>query len=214
MITGASRTKRDPGQRIRRLRRERGMSLAKIGQATTSPGLSSTRSSWDGRSRRLRVLRVIADRLGTHVDYLLEGRLPELDRELALERARVLLLRGEPRRALIGLRGIHGSSGRSAPTSTCRGRGPAQLGRNESAQKILDAERKVIASTATTRAWTAGAPFTGRAYSATATATRSAAAKPICRSPSGRPGPAPPRSARALPLGADPAGGLGPTGRR
>src|SRR5580693_5739049 len=44
-----------------------------------------------GRSQpSTRVLRVIAGRLGTEVDYLLEGRLPGVERELALERARGL----------------------------------------------------------------------------------------------------------------------------
>ena len=48
-----------------------------------------------------RVLRVIAGRLGTEVDYLLEGRLPAVERELALEKGRVLLARGDARRALV-----------------------------------------------------------------------------------------------------------------
>src|SRR5258708_28610510 len=57
-----------------------------------------------GRSQpSTRVLRVIAGRLGTEVDYLLEGRLPNLERELALERARVLMARGQARRALAAL---------------------------------------------------------------------------------------------------------------
>ena len=93
------------GVRIRRLRRERGVSLAKIGGGDFTRAFLSQVEL--GRAQpSLRVLRVIADRLGTHVDYLLEGRSPEVDRELALERARVLLLRGEPKRALISLRGL------------------------------------------------------------------------------------------------------------
>src|SRR5713101_3296186 len=57
-----------------------------------------------GRSQpSTRVLRVIAGRLGTEVDYLLEGKSPNLDRELALERARVLVARGQARRALMAL---------------------------------------------------------------------------------------------------------------
>src|SRR6266566_2043289 len=61
-----------------------------------------------GRSQpSTRVLRVIAGRLGTEVDYLLEGRLPNLDRELALERVRALqrgeafsVGRGDPQAAI------------------------------------------------------------------------------------------------------------------
>jgi len=58
-----------------------------------------------GRSQpSTRVLRVIAVRLGTEVDYLLEGRQPHVDHELALEKARVLLARGDARRALLALK--------------------------------------------------------------------------------------------------------------
>jgi len=93
-----------------------------------------------------RVLRVIAGRLGTQVDYLLEGRLPELDRQLALERARLLLLRGYARRALVVLEGIHGIEW---PLSTdvhlARAEALLKLGQKEKAQAIIDAERKVIA---------------------------------------------------------------------
>src|SRR3979411_2416090 len=57
-----------------------------------------------GRSQpSTRVLRGIAGRLGTAVDHLLEGRLPGVERELALEKARVLLARGHARRALAAL---------------------------------------------------------------------------------------------------------------
>src|SRR2546430_16701269 len=91
------------GTRIRRLRRERGVSLAKIGDGDFTRAFLSQVEL--GRAQpSLRVLRVIADRLGTHGDYLLEGPPPEGDRELALERARGLVLRGEPKRAAISLR--------------------------------------------------------------------------------------------------------------
>lgn len=93
-----------------------------------------------------RVLRVIADRLGTQVDYLLEGRLPQFDRELALERARLLLLRGYARRALAILNGIHGIEW---PLSTdvhlARAEAMMKIGETEKAKAIIDAERKVIA---------------------------------------------------------------------
>src|SRR5712664_3326902 len=90
------------GQRIRRVRTERGMSLAKV----SGPDFSRAflHQVEHGRSQpSTRVLRVIAGRLGTEVDYLLEGRLPNLDRELALERSRVLMARGQARRALVAL---------------------------------------------------------------------------------------------------------------
>src|SRR2546427_4748513 len=132
------------GTRIRRLRRERGVSLAKIGgEDFTRAFLSQVEL---GRAQpSLRVLRVIADRLGTHVDYLLEGRSPEVDRELAVERARILLLRGEAKRALISLRGLDEAAwpiGTDARLTEAEAL--AELGQHERARKILDAERMVI----------------------------------------------------------------------
>jgi transcriptional regulator with XRE-family HTH domain len=47
-----------------------------------------------------RVLRVIAHRLGAPVEYLLEGATPSLDRQVAVERARVEAARGKFREAL------------------------------------------------------------------------------------------------------------------
>src|SRR6202163_1824237 len=90
------------GQRIRRVRQERGMSLANV----SGPDFSRAflHQVEHGHSQPSpRVLRVIAGRLGTEVDYLLDGRLPGVERELALEKARVLLARGDPRRALAAL---------------------------------------------------------------------------------------------------------------
>lgn len=90
------------GQRIRRIRHQRGLSLASVG------GEDFTRAFLNqvemGKARpSVRVLRVIAERLGTDVDYLLEGKPGSVDRELALERARVLYLKGQPQRALQAL---------------------------------------------------------------------------------------------------------------
>src|ERR1700694_332090 len=90
------------GQRIRRVRQARGMSLAKV----SGPDFSRAflHQVEHGQSQpSTRVLRVIAGRLGTEVDYLLDGRLPGVERELALEKARVLLARGDARRALAAL---------------------------------------------------------------------------------------------------------------
>src|SRR6202165_5912234 len=90
------------GQRIRRVRQERGMSLAKVsGEDFSRAFLNQVEL---GRSQpSTLVLRFITGRLGTEVDYLLEGRLPGVERELALEKARVLVARGHARRALAAL---------------------------------------------------------------------------------------------------------------
>ncbi|HVH63145.1 MAG TPA: helix-turn-helix domain-containing protein, partial [Candidatus Dormibacteraeota bacterium] len=90
------------GQRIRRIRHQRGMSLASVG------GEDFTRAFLNqvemGKARpSVRVLRVIAERLGTDVDYLLEGRQGGVDREVSLEKARVLYLKGQPQKALQAL---------------------------------------------------------------------------------------------------------------
>src|ERR1700704_1128438 len=122
------------GQRIRRLRHDRGMSLAKVSGGDF--GRVFLNQVELGRSQpSTRVLRVIAGRLGTEVDYLLEGRLPNLDRELALERARVLLARGQARRALAALGDAMGAA--DWPMSTdarlCEAEALRALGRSEEA---------------------------------------------------------------------------------
>jgi transcriptional regulator with XRE-family HTH domain len=100
-----------------------------------------------GRSQpSTRVLRVIAGRLGTEVDYLLEGRLPNLDRELALERARVLVARGQARRALAAV--VEALDASDWPIRTdarlCQAEALRAVGRAEEADAILAEERKVI----------------------------------------------------------------------
>lgn len=102
-----------------------------------------------GRSQpSTRVLRVIAGRLGTEVDYLLEGRLPGLDRELALERARVLVARGKARQALTVLAGAGDPSGWPLRTDVrlCQAAALRAIGRLEEAGEILAEEKKVIAA--------------------------------------------------------------------
>ena len=91
------------GQRIRRIRQDRGMSLAKVvGDDFSRAFLNQVEL---GKARpSIRVLRIIADRLGTEAEYLLEGHEAGIERELALEKGRVLLLQGDPRRALLALR--------------------------------------------------------------------------------------------------------------
>lgn len=90
------------GGRIRRLREERGMSLARVAGGDFSRAFLNQVEM--GKSQpSTRLLRVIANRLGAPVEYLLEGATPSLDRRLALERARVDVVRGRCREALAAL---------------------------------------------------------------------------------------------------------------
>ena len=100
-----------------------------------------------GRSQpSTRVLRVIAGRLGTEVDYLLEGRLPGVERELALEKGRVLLARGDARRALAALRPAADSAEwpLGSEARLCAAGALMALGRATEAQEILVAEKALI----------------------------------------------------------------------
>src|SRR5437764_6319009 len=94
---------RSPGQRSRRIRNQRGMSLAKVVRDDVSRAFLNQVEMGKARPS-IRVLRIIAERLGTEVEYLLEGQQAGIERELALEKGRVLLAHGEPKRALIALR--------------------------------------------------------------------------------------------------------------
>jgi transcriptional regulator with XRE-family HTH domain len=135
------------GQRIRRLRQGRGLSLAKVSGVDFSRAFLNQVEL--GRSQpSTRVLRVIAGRLGTEVDYLLEGRLPSLDRELALERARVLIARGDHRRALAALAPALDASDWPLGTDArlCEAEAMRMAGRTDEARAILSAERKVISA--------------------------------------------------------------------
>lgn len=90
------------GQRIRKLRHERGMSLAKVARDDFSRAFLNQIEM--GRARpSIRVLRVIADRLQAPVEYLLEGGLPTTDREIAAERGRIAAVLGRWREALMTL---------------------------------------------------------------------------------------------------------------
>jgi transcriptional regulator with XRE-family HTH domain len=135
------------GQRIKRIRHQRGMSLAKVSGGDFSRAFLNQVEL--GRSQpSTRVLRVIAGRLGTEMDYLLEGKLPNLDRELALERARVLLARGSPRRALSALGEAIDASDwpLRSDVRLCQAQVLQALGRADEADEILQEERKVIAA--------------------------------------------------------------------
>jgi transcriptional regulator with XRE-family HTH domain len=135
------------GRRIRRLRQERGMSLAKVSGGDFSRAFLNQVEL--GRSQpSTRVLRVIAGRLGTQVDFLLEGRLPGLDRELALERARVLVARGDPSRALAAVEAAARSADWPLGTDArlCKAEALSALGRADEAVALLKAEKEVIGS--------------------------------------------------------------------
>jgi len=133
------------GQRIKRIRHQRGMSLAKVVQDDFSRAFLNQVELGKARPS-IRVLRIIADRLGTEVEYLLEGQEAGLERELALEKGRVLLAQGESRRALLALKPALtsydwplGSDARVA-----RAQGLLAMGRQAEAAEILDLERKQI----------------------------------------------------------------------
>jgi transcriptional regulator with XRE-family HTH domain len=133
------------GQRIRRLRHDRGMSLAKVSGVDFSRAFLNQVEL--GRSQpSTRVLRVIAGRLGTEVDYLLEGRLPGVERELALEKARVLVARGHAKRALAALGTAVDSLEWPLGTDArlCQAAALRMLGRLEEANTILVEEKELI----------------------------------------------------------------------
>jgi transcriptional regulator with XRE-family HTH domain len=133
------------GDRIRRIRRQRGLSLAKVGKSDFSRAFLSQVEL--GRAQpSTRVLRVIAGRLGTEVDYLLEGGLPSVERELAFERARVLLRRSEPRRALAALEAASPTLEwpLAADMLLCQGEALRMLGQTEESDEALARARKMI----------------------------------------------------------------------
>ncbi|MEA2655811.1 MAG: hypothetical protein QOI23_1176 [Chloroflexota bacterium] len=135
------------GQRIRRLRHDRGMSLARVSGGDFSRAFLNQVEL--GRSQpSTRVLRVIAGRLGTEVDYLLEGRLPAMERELALEKGRVLVARGHARRALAALGTVVDSFDWPLGTDArlCQAEALLLLGREEEAADVLSTEKPLIAA--------------------------------------------------------------------
>jgi transcriptional regulator with XRE-family HTH domain len=133
------------GERIRRLRVQQGLSLARVvGDDVSRAFLNQVEM---GKARpSIRVLRILAERLGTEVEYLLEGRQAGVDRELSLEKGRVLIALGEHRRALTALRAaVHaydwplGTDARLAQAEALIG-----AGRREEALEILKRERNEI----------------------------------------------------------------------
>ena len=135
------------GQRIRRIRKQRGLTLAKVGRDDfTRAWLSQIELGKASPSTRL--LRVIAERLATPVEYLLEGREESIERELALEKGRVLMARGEPRRALLALKPavdwLEWPLGTDA--RLCLAEIYFVTGQKDRARKVLEREKVLIAA--------------------------------------------------------------------
>ena len=93
------------GQRIRKVRHARGMTLAQVAGGDFSRAFLNQVEM--GRSQpSTRVLRVIATRLGTPIDYLVGGSSRLGDLEVAVERARAALERGDVEVARTILEGV------------------------------------------------------------------------------------------------------------
>lgn len=133
------------GQRIRRVRRDRGLSLAGVGRTDFTRAFLSQVELGHAQPS-MRVLRLIASRLGTQVEYLLEGQDAGIERELALERARVLLARGEPRKALLALGPALESQDWPHRTDArlCRAQALMATGARAEAEAILAEEAEVL----------------------------------------------------------------------
>ena len=133
------------GDRVRKLRMERGMSLAKVAGGDFSRAFLNQVELNKARPS-VRVLRVIADRLQAPVDYLLDGSTPSLDREIALEKARGELARGNLRRCLAliepALDATEWPLGVDA--RLCAGEAMLRLGREDQGRALLDAQRGAI----------------------------------------------------------------------
>ena len=143
-MTDAPREPEKLGDRIRRLRLERGMTLARVAQGDFSRAFVNQVEK--GRANpSIRVLRVMAERLGTQAQYLIDGTLPVLDREIALERARLALLRGELDVALAELEVVNGTEWPLAvDAALCRAQVLFTQGRAAEADALLEAQRTTI----------------------------------------------------------------------
>ena len=122
------------------------MSLAQVAGSDFSRAFLSQVET--GRSQAsTRTLRIIAARLGTQVEYLLQGTAPTLERDLALERARIMLARGRPRRCLQELRDL--PEVRDWPfgfdARLCAGAALLTLGRRSGAERALAGAAALLA---------------------------------------------------------------------
>jgi len=132
------------GERIHRLRLERGMSMAKVGQGDFSRAFVSQVEK--GRANpSIRVLKVIAQRLGTQAQYLIDGTLPVLDREIALERARLALCRGEFEASLAELEPVTDSEWPlGTDAALCRAEALIGLDRGADADAVIESQRPAV----------------------------------------------------------------------
>jgi transcriptional regulator with XRE-family HTH domain len=133
------------GDRVRKLRMERGMSLAKVAGGDFSRAFLNQVELNKSRPS-VRVLRVIADRLGAPVDYLLDGSTPSLDREIALEKARLELARGDLRRCLSLIEPAIDAKEwpLGVDARLCAGEAMLRLGRVEEAMTLLEEQRAAL----------------------------------------------------------------------
>lgn len=132
------------GRRIRRLRQERGMTLAQVaGQDFTRAFLNQVEMGRSMPSTRL--LRVIASRLGAPVDYLVDGSVRVIDLELAVERARLALLQGNAKRALTLVEpALQERMALGSDARICAAEALRVLGRADEANRLLDAEEPLL----------------------------------------------------------------------
>jgi transcriptional regulator with XRE-family HTH domain len=133
------------GDRVRKLRMERGMSLAKVAGGDFSRAFLNQVELNKARPS-VRVLRVIADRLQAPVDYLLDGSTPSLDREIALEKARIDLAGGNLRRCLAVIEPALDATEwpLGVDARLCAGEALLRLGRTEQGTRLLEAQRDPI----------------------------------------------------------------------
>jgi transcriptional regulator with XRE-family HTH domain len=130
------------GQRIRRARLERGLTLAQVaGEDFSRAFLNQVEM---GRSQpSTRVLRVIATRLGEPLDYLVEGSL--IERELVVERARLALARGRHRAALeLVEAALADRSATGTDARLCAAEALLTLGREAEARKLVQDEERLL----------------------------------------------------------------------
>ncbi len=135
------------GDRVRKLRMERGLSLAKVAGGDFSRAFLNQVELNKSRPS-VRVLRVIADRLDAPVDYLLDGSTPSLDREIALEKARLELARGDLRRCLSAIEPALDAKEwpLGVDARLCAGEAMLRLGRQEEGTQLLEEQRGPIAA--------------------------------------------------------------------
>lgn len=133
------------GARIRRLRNERGMSLAQVAGGDFSRAFLHQVETGKAQPST-RVLRMIANRLGSGVEFLISGGPPVGHVELLVERARIELLFRRPEAALDLVQPLLettdwpvGVDARLTAAEALRA-----LGRKAEADKLLEAEEPAI----------------------------------------------------------------------